>query len=188
MDLVRALEDRVGDRLAHLDVGDLRDDVVQALDVLDVERRVHVDPGIEELEHVVEALAVARPGDVRVRQLVEDEEPRPARERRVEVELLEDLAPVVEPAARKDGQPHEQRFGLRPPVRLHRTDHHVQPFGKQHVRGLQHAERLPDAGCEAEEDLELRARRAAVLRPHALQERLRIGTVALAGRHGLGGG
>ena len=41
--LVRLVEHRVGHRLADDDAGDLRDDVVQALEVLDVERREDVD-------------------------------------------------------------------------------------------------------------------------------------------------
>ena len=37
LDRVGAVEDRVRHRLAHAHMGDLRDDVVQALDVLDVD-------------------------------------------------------------------------------------------------------------------------------------------------------
>ena len=37
LDLVGALEHRVGHRLAYAHAGDLRDDVVEALDVLDVD-------------------------------------------------------------------------------------------------------------------------------------------------------
>ena len=43
--LRRKVEDAVRDRLAHPDAGDRRDHVVEALDVLDVERREHVDAG-----------------------------------------------------------------------------------------------------------------------------------------------
>ena len=60
LDLVGSLEDRVGHGLAHGDAGDLRDDVVQALEVLDVERRVDVDAGVEQLLDVLPALGVAR--------------------------------------------------------------------------------------------------------------------------------
>jgi hypothetical protein len=43
LDVVGAIDDRVGHGLAHPDPGDLRDDVVEALDMLDVERGVDVD-------------------------------------------------------------------------------------------------------------------------------------------------
>ncbi len=52
--LVGGFEDGVGHGLPHRDPGDLRDEVVQALEVLDVERRVDVDPG--------RAAAPRRPG------------------------------------------------------------------------------------------------------------------------------
>ena len=42
LDLARPLEHRVRDRLAHPHECDLRDDVVQALDVLDVQDRKSV--------------------------------------------------------------------------------------------------------------------------------------------------
>ena len=89
LDLVGRVEHRVGHGLAHDDAGDLRDDVVQALDVLDVERRVDVDPGVEQLLDVLPALRVPRACGVRVRELVDQEQARLAREGGVEVELLE---------------------------------------------------------------------------------------------------
>ena len=46
LDGVGAIEDGVGHGLAHAHVRDLRDHVVQALDVLDVDRRVDVDAGV----------------------------------------------------------------------------------------------------------------------------------------------
>ena len=88
---------RSGHRLAHDDAGDLRDDVVEALDVLHVERRVDVDPSVEELFDVLPALRVARARRVRVRELVDEDEAGPPRERGVEIELLDGDAAVQRP-------------------------------------------------------------------------------------------
>ena len=96
LDLVGLLEHRVGHGLADDDAGDLRDDVVQALDVLDVERRVDVDAGVEQLVDVLPALRVARAGGVGVGQLVDQDERGPAREGGVEVELLRRGAAVLD--------------------------------------------------------------------------------------------
>ena len=60
LDLVGRAHDRVGDRLLLLDAGDLLDDVVHRLEVLDVHGGDHVDPGVEELLDVLPALLVAR--------------------------------------------------------------------------------------------------------------------------------
>ncbi len=45
LDVVGAVDDRVRHRLAHAHAGDRGDDVVEAFDVLDVQRRVDVDAG-----------------------------------------------------------------------------------------------------------------------------------------------
>ena len=82
-DLVGLVEDPVGERLAHANAGQLEDLVVEALEVLDVDRRGDVDPGREDLVDVLVALAVARLGQVRVGELVDERElGRAARSRR----------------------------------------------------------------------------------------------------------
>ena len=96
LDVVGALEDRVRHRLAHPDAGDPGDDVVQALDVLDVQRRVDVDAGGEQLLDVLVALGVAAAGGVGVGELVDERERGAAGEDRVEVHLLERPALVVD--------------------------------------------------------------------------------------------
>src|SRR2546427_501283 len=87
LDLVGLLEDRVRHRLAHDDPGDLRDDVVEALDVLDVHGRIDVDAGVEELDHVLPPFGVARARRVGMRQLVDEDQGGTASERAVEGEF-----------------------------------------------------------------------------------------------------
>ena len=53
--LVGLLEEAVGDGLAHRHAGDALDQVVEALEVLDVEGADDVDAGVEQLEHVLVA-------------------------------------------------------------------------------------------------------------------------------------
>ncbi len=82
-DLVGLVEDPVGERLAHADLGELEDRVVEALEVLDVDGRDHVDAGVEHLLDVLPALLVPHPRRVRVRELVDERELRArARSRR----------------------------------------------------------------------------------------------------------
>ena len=89
LDLVGALEHRIGHRLADDHPGDLRDQIVQALDVLDVQRRVDRDAGVQQLEDVLPPLGVARARRVGVRQLIDQDHGRAAGQRRIQVELLE---------------------------------------------------------------------------------------------------
>ena len=71
LDCIGAVEDGIGHRFADAHASDLRDDVVEALDVLDVEGRIDVDAAIEQLLDVEIALGVPASRRVRVRELVD---------------------------------------------------------------------------------------------------------------------
>src|SRR5262249_55204660 len=96
LDLGRLLQDRVGDRLPRRYLRHARNDVVQTLEMLDVQRRVDVDARVEKLRDVLPALGVARAGSVGVSQLVNQEEGGPADERGVEVELAKGRAAILD--------------------------------------------------------------------------------------------
>ncbi len=102
LDVVRPVDDRVRHRFAHADAGDACDHVVQALDVLDVERGVDVDPGRQHLLHVEEALGMPAVRSIGVGQLVDQHQPGAAGKHRIEVHLVHGPAPVVHLAR---GQP-----------------------------------------------------------------------------------
>ena len=77
LDGVGAVEDGVGHGLAHAHARDLRHDVVQALDVLDVDGGVDVDAGVQQLLDVLVALGMPAAGDVGVGELVDQDQARP---------------------------------------------------------------------------------------------------------------
>ena len=89
LDLVGRPDDGVGHRLPLRDAGDLLDDVVERLQVLDVHRGDDVDAGVEQFVDVLPALLVARARHVRVRELVDQRDLRVAGQDCVEVHLLE---------------------------------------------------------------------------------------------------
>ena len=126
--------------------------------MLDVERRVYVDADVEQLEHVLPALGVAALGSVGVRQLVDEQQGGVPRDRRVEIELLERGAAILDAAARKNLEPVEQRFGLGTVVRLDNTGDDLDPGRALGPSRLQHRVGLADAGGGTEEDLQLAAR------------------------------
>jgi hypothetical protein len=85
--------------------------------VLDVDGGEDVDACGQELLDVAHALGVPAPGRVRVRQLVYQDELRPAHEDGVEVHLLEHLPAVLDPPPREDLQPSSSAsVSLRPCV------------------------------------------------------------------------
>ena len=89
LDLVGRADHRVGHRLALRHAGDLLDDVVDRLEVLDVDRGDDVDAGGEQLLDVLPALRVARAGHVGVGELVDQRDLGPAGEHGVDVHLGE---------------------------------------------------------------------------------------------------
>jgi hypothetical protein len=94
--LVGVIEDGVGNRLPHPYSRDLSDDVVQAFQMLDVDRGEDVDAGVEQLLHVLPALVVSAARDVGMGQFVDNERRGPARQRGVKIEFGELVAAVFD--------------------------------------------------------------------------------------------
>ena len=95
-ELVGAADDVVGHGLALDGAGDPRDDVVERLEVLDVERGDHLDAGVEQLLDVLPPLLVARARGVGVGVLVDEHDFGPAGEDRVDVQFVQHGVAVVE--------------------------------------------------------------------------------------------
>ncbi len=125
LDLIGAADPRVGHRLLLLDARDAFDHVVEALEVLDVHRRDHVDARLEELLDVLPALDVPASGHIRVGELVDERDRRVPRQHRVEVHLLESRAAVLDLAPRDDLEVAELLGGPRPAVGLDEGDDHI---------------------------------------------------------------
>ena len=155
LDGVGAVEYRIRHGLAHAHVRDLRDHVVEALDVLDVDRGVDVDAVAQQLLDVEIALGMAAAGRVGMGELVDQHDLRAAGDDGVEVHLLEPLAPVFDAPARNDLEPVEQRLGLLAAVRLDDADDDIVAVLLAGARLLQHLVGLADAGRGADENLEL---------------------------------
>ena len=115
LDGVGAVEHVVRHRLAHPHMRDLRDHVVEAFDVLDVDGGIDVDAVGQQFLDVEIALGMAAAGRVGVGEFVDEGDLRPARDQRVEIHFLERLVLVAEPLARQHFE--TAAAGLRsPPV------------------------------------------------------------------------
>ena len=168
-DVVGLIEHAVGHGLAHPDPGDPGDHVVEALDVLDVQRREYVDAGGDQLLDIEIALGVAGARGVGVGQLVDQHELRAPLQDRVEIHLGQKVALVLDLLPGNGFEAVEQRLGLAPAVRLDDADHDIDPLAPLGLGRLQHLVRLAHAGSRSEKDLEP----AAPLLPGRRQQRLR---------------
>src|SRR6476660_546335 len=109
--------------------------------MLDVDRRDHVDAGREQLLDILPAVRVARPGGVRVRELVDDRHLGMTGQQRVDVYPLRSVnAPTGE-----DLQVAGLRGDLLTAVGLHEAEHDVGPPGTPAPRLVEHRVRLADA-------------------------------------------
>ena len=115
LQLVRAPNEGVGDGVRRRLARDPLDHVVQRLEVMDVDRRDHVDAGGEELLDVLPTMRVARPGGVRMSELVDHRDLRAASQDGVDVHLLGRCAIGIAPA-RRDLQTAGLRRHLLPAV------------------------------------------------------------------------
>jgi hypothetical protein len=155
LDLVGPAYDVVGHRLVLRHVGDPLDDVVEGLQVLDVERGDHVDPGAEQHLDVLPPLGIASPaGHVRVRELVDDRHLGPPREHGGEVHLLELPAPVRASGTWHDLKARQHRLGAWPAVALGEPHHHVRAPRGTPPALVEHPVGLADARGRPEVDLQ----------------------------------
>ena len=181
LDLVGHRQHVVGQGLPHPDAGDALDDVVQAFQMLDVERGQHVDAGIDQLGDILKALFVARPRDVGVGEFVDQGQGRTARQHRIQIHLGEAPAAMGQDPARDHLQPAQQRLGLGPAMGLDHRHRDIGPFSTAALRLFQHRIGLTHAGGGAQEDLEP----AAALALRILDQRLRGGSVGVSGHRAL---
>ena len=154
-DGVGAIEHGVRHRLAHAHMRDLRDDVIEAFDVLDIDRRVDVDAVAHQLFDVEVALRMTAAFGVGVSEFVDQNDLRPAGDDGVEVHLVEQLAFVFDVPARNDFEAAQQRFGLPAAVGLDDADDDVVAVLLARVGLLQHLVGFADAGRGADENSKL---------------------------------
>jgi hypothetical protein len=148
------LQHPVRQGFAHLHAGDAAHLIVEAFQVLDVDRGVHVDAGGEQFLNVLPALGVAAAGGVAVGQFVDQHQLRLGREQAVEVHFFKHHATVFRAHQRLLRQAAEQRFGLGAAMGFDHAGDDFHALAQLGVGGLEHGVGLADAGRGAEENLE----------------------------------
>ena len=148
------LQHPVRQGFAHLHAGDAAHLIVEAFQVLDVDRGVHVDAGGEQFLNVLPAFFVTTAGGVGVGQFVHQHQLRLGREQTVEVHFLELHATVFRAHQRQLRQAAEQRFGFGAAMGFDHAGDDFHTLAQLGVGRLQHGVGLADTGRGAEENLE----------------------------------
>ncbi len=156
-DLIGHRQHLVGNRLASDRPRQLPDLVVERLQVLNVDGREHIDPGLEHVTHILITLLVLDPGRVRVRKLVDQTQLGLALEHSRQIHLIQSRPSVENATTRNSLQPLPLSNGLGTPMRLEITDGDIPPVVSFGNPLLQHPVGLPDPGSHAYEYLEMAA-------------------------------
>ena len=155
-------------------MGNLSDDIVEAFDMLDIDRGVDVDAAGQQFLNIEIALRVAAAGCVGVGELVDQRDLWLPGDQRVEVHLLDGLILIVDPFARENFKALQQCFRLGSPVGLDHADHDIDAGLELGARTLQHLIGLADARSGADENFQPPG--LIALSPGGFQKRIRRGS------------
>ena len=148
------LQHPVRQGFAHLHAGDAAHLIVEAFEVLDVDRGEHVDAGREQFLNVLPAFRMAAAGGVAVGQFIDQHQLRFGGEEAVEVHFFEHHATVFRAHQRLLRQAAEQRFGFGTTVGFNNAGDDFHTLTQLGVGGLEHGVGLADTGRGAKENLE----------------------------------
>ena len=179
LDVVGFVEDSVGHCLALPDSRDLSDQIIQALDVLNVDGRPDPNAGFEQLFYVLPTLGMTRrrfaADEIRVSKLIDEEDGGVASQRGVQIELPAHDSAITDFHVGKSLESFEQPLRLNATVRLNVTDHDIGSAGPDAPRRLQHCVGFTYAGCRAKENPEAPALGARLFGLNVGEQLIRIG-------------
>ena len=153
-DLVGTAEEAVGDGFANLRAGRAGDRVIKRLEVLDVHGGHDVDAGVEELQDILVALAVARARHIAVGQLIDDAPGRMAGENGLDVHFAQGDGAVLDFLERDGVKALDERGSVGAAVGFDEADDDVHALTAHEVGVFEHAVGFADAGGGAEIDAE----------------------------------
>jgi hypothetical protein len=133
--------------------------------VLDVQRGINVDPGLQQFVHILPPLQVTGTRGIRMSQFIDKDQGGISFQRGIDIEFGKIDPFVGNYFSREEFQAFEERFGFGSLVSFDIPGYNIQAFFFAMARGLQHGIGFSDTGHGAEKDLELAAPGFFSLRP-----------------------
>ncbi len=115
--------------------------------MLDVDRRIDVDPRSEQFLDVLMALGMAAARRIGMRQLVDQREARRAGDQRIEVHLVQRPPLIGDGEARQNLEPAGQRVRLGAAVRLDHADDDIDALARPRLPSDSISNVLPTPGA-----------------------------------------
>ena len=150
-DVAQVFEHRVRNRLVHAHASDLVHHVVEAFQMLHVDRGVDVDPCVEQLFDVLPTPLMATARRVAVGQFVDQHRGRSAGQQPVEVHLFQRAALVGHPQTRPVGNAFGHGLGFGASMGLDDPHQHIDTLALQLAGPGQHGVGLAYAWRSAQE-------------------------------------
>ena len=172
---IGVVDHRVGHGFMHPHARDGTDRAIQTFQMLHIQRRPHVDAGFEQFQHILPALGMARAGDVAVRQLIDQQDGRLARQGGVQVKLFEAAVPIRHILERQLLQPGQQLGGVAATVGFNHTHQHWSPRLDLPLGCAQHRKRLAHTRTGTEVNAQLAAPRSGFLAAQLLEQLVGVG-------------
>ena len=185
-DLGRFIDHPVGNCLPDNDTGDLGNDIVEALDMLDIQRCIDIDPCIEEFLDILVTFRVAGTRGIGVGQFIDKHELRVGREDCIEVHFRKAHIPVFHHLPGDDGKPFCKRFCLGPAMGLNVPDPYVNAFTLPEVGCLEHLVGFSHTRDVSQENFQFAPVLLPLLVLHTGEEDIGIRTIFRIDDHGCG--
>ena len=135
---IGGVEHLVGHGLPDAHVGDPANHIVEAFQMLHVQRAEYIDARRQQLIDILPALRMTRTGHIGMRQLVHQDQLRVPRKRRVQVEFEQRLATILNGLGRQNFQALQQRGSFHTAVGLDHADQDPATLARQLARRDQH--------------------------------------------------
>ena len=153
-DRLGAVQEAVRNGFAHGSLGDGADDVRAAFEMLDVDGRMDIDAGIKQLRDIHPSFRVPRSRCVGVREFIHQRNLRTSFEERIEIQLREIRAAVVDGLAGESLDPLQHRLGLAAAMGFDNSGNDIHTLPPEFTRRLEHGIGLAHPRTHAEEDFE----------------------------------
>ncbi len=169
-------------------MGDLCDNVIEALDVLNVDGGVDIDAVSHQLFDVEISLGMPAAVSIGVGKLVHQHDLRMPSDHRIEIHLLKMPPLIVNALARDDFKTFKEGFSLAPAMGLDHADDDIIAVLPARMRLLQHLISLAHAGRRPDKDAQLADAplRAARRFEKRFRRRSMLATTALISHQPLG--
>ena len=169
LDVVGTVQDGVGHGFANPHLGDARNHIVQAFDMLHIQGGIDIDACRQQFLDIQIALGMAAAGRIVVRQLIHQHQAGPALQNGVQVHLRQHAALVGKAPLGDRLDAFGEKIGLDPTVGFDHADHGVDAIQPAAADLHQHLIGLADARGGPQEYLEP----ATPLLSHRLEQGIR---------------